>query len=104
MRPRFEQISKLRVRYSLTHMSSELVTTLQRQSTELLPDIKPGNEPMLSTPNDGPSAHGIAVDTSGFCHQRLALHEGIARGEKAIAEGAEIPHVEAKARMARWLK
>ena len=36
--------------------------------------------------------------------QRIVVLEGIARGEMAVAEGRVLTHVEAKARMARWLK
>jgi hypothetical protein len=35
---------------------------------------------------------------------KLALLEGIARGEKAILEDRVVPHREARRRMARWLK
>ncbi len=34
----------------------------------------------------------------------MAMLEGIARGEMAVAEGRVVSHAEAKTRMARWLK
>jgi predicted transcriptional regulator len=36
--------------------------------------------------------------------QRMAILEGIARGEVAVAEGRVVSHAEAKARLSRWLK
>jgi predicted transcriptional regulator len=36
--------------------------------------------------------------------QRMALLEGIARGERAIEQGRVLSHAQAKTRMARWLK
>jgi predicted transcriptional regulator len=34
----------------------------------------------------------------------MAILEGIARGEMAVAEGRTVSHAEAKVRLARWLK
>lgn len=42
--------------------------------------------------------------TSELLQQRIAVLEGIARGEMAVAEGRVVTHAEAKVRMARWLK
>jgi predicted transcriptional regulator len=36
--------------------------------------------------------------------QRMAILEGIARGEQAVAEGRVATHAQAKKRLARWLK
>jgi hypothetical protein len=36
--------------------------------------------------------------------QRMAVLEGIARGEQAVAEGRTASHAQAQARLARWLK
>lgn len=35
---------------------------------------------------------------------RLAILEGIARGERALADGNFVSHQEAKDKMAKWLK
>jgi predicted transcriptional regulator len=36
--------------------------------------------------------------------QRMAILEGIARGEQAVAEGRVVSHAQAKKRLARWLR
>jgi len=45
----------------------------------------------------------VDVDTYENTQRRLAILEGIARGDRAVEEGRVISHAEAKKRMARWL-
>lgn len=52
-------------------------------------------------PGDRAPAH---VQSFELQHERMALLEGIARGEMAVAEGTMLSHAQAKSRMARWLK
>jgi prevent-host-death family protein len=85
-------------------MRTELVTTLKRQATELLSDIERDKQPILITQHGLPSAYLVDVETFELLQQRMAVLEGIARGEMAVAEGRVVTHAEAKARMARWLK
>lgn len=85
-------------------MRTELVTTLKRQATDLLSDIQRDKEPILITQHGLPSAYLVDVETYQLMQQRMAVLEGIARGEQAIAEGRVATHAEAKARLARWLK
>ncbi len=85
-------------------MRTELVTTLKRQATELLSDIERSKEPILITQHGLPSAYLVDVETYRLMEQRLAVLEGIARGELALAEGRVVSHAQAKARLARWLK
>lgn len=85
-------------------MRTELVTTLKRQATELLSDIERDKQPILITQHGLPSAYLVDVETFELLQQRMAVLEGIARGEMAVAEGRVVMHAEAKARMARWLK
>jgi prevent-host-death family protein len=85
-------------------MRTELVTTLKRQATELLSDIERDKQPILITQHGLPSAYLVDVATFELLQQRMAVLEGIARGEMAVAEGRVVTHAEAKARMARWLK
>lgn len=85
-------------------MRTELVTTLKRQATELLSDLERDREPILITQHGTPSAYLVDVETYDALQRRMSLLEGIARGEKAIADGRTITHVRARQRMARWLK
>ncbi len=85
-------------------MRTELVTTLKRQATELLSDIERDKEPILITQHGLPSAYLLDVETYQLMQQRMAILEGIARGELAVAEGRTATHAQAKKRLARWLK
>ena len=85
-------------------MRTELVTTLKRQATELLSDIERDKQPILITQHGLPSAYLVDVETFELLQQRMAVLEGIARGEMAVAEGRVVSHAEARTRMARWLK
>ena len=85
-------------------MRTELVTTLKRKATELLSDIERDRKPILITQHGLPSAYLVDVETYELQQKRIALLEGIARGEMAVAEGRVVPHADARTRMARWLK
>ena len=85
-------------------MRTELVTTLKRQATELLSDLERSKKPILITQHGLPSAYLLDVESYELLQQRLAVLEGIARGEMVVADGRTASHAQAKARMARWLK
>ncbi|WP_411832957.1 type II toxin-antitoxin system Phd/YefM family antitoxin [Pseudoxanthomonas mexicana] len=85
-------------------MRTERVTTLKRQATELLTDIERDREPILITQHGLPSAYLVDVETYRLMQQRLAVLEGIARGEQALAEERVMSHAQARTRLARWLK
>lgn len=85
-------------------MRTELVTTLKRQATALLSDVERDKEPILITQHGLPSAYILDVETYQLMQQRMAVLEGIARGEQAVAEGRVVSHEQAKKRLARWLK
>jgi prevent-host-death family protein len=85
-------------------MRTELVTTLKRQATDLLAELDRDKQPILITQHGLPSAYLIDVESYQLQQQRMAVLEGIARGEMAVAEGRVLTHAQAKARMARWLK
>lgn len=84
-------------------MRTESVTTLKRLATELLSDLARDREPILITRHGLPS--GYLVDFASFDHlqERIALLEGIALGELAVAEGLTLSHSQARSRMTRWL-
>lgn len=85
-------------------MRTELVTTLKRQATELLADIERDKKPILITQHGLPSAYLVDVESYQLMQQRMAVLEGIARGEQAVAEGRVATHAQAGKRLARWLK
>lgn len=85
-------------------MRTELVTTIKRRATELLAELEQSREPILITQHGLPSAYLVDVGTYESMRQRMRLLEGIARGEKAVEDGRTLSHVQAKRRMARWLK
>lgn len=85
-------------------MRTELVTTLKRHATELLSDLERDRKPILITQHGLPSAYLVDVASFDDLQERMALLEGIARGEMAVAEGRTLSHAQAKTRMARWLR
>ncbi|TWI03425.1 prevent-host-death family protein [Luteimonas cucumeris] len=85
-------------------MRTELVTTLKRQATELISDVERDKEPILITQHGLASAYLVDVESYELMQRRLAVLEGIARGEQAVAEGRVVSHAQAKSRLSRWLK
>ncbi|ENB2048227.1 TPA: type II toxin-antitoxin system Phd/YefM family antitoxin [Vibrio alginolyticus] len=85
-------------------MKVELVTSLKRQATKILADLHDTKEPVLITEHGKPSAYLVDVDDYEFMQNRLAILEGIARGERALADGKVVRHDEAKDKMSKWLK
>ena len=85
-------------------MKTELVTTLKRQATKILADLRQSKEPVLMTEHGQPSAYLIDVDDYEMMQNRLKILEGIARGESAIREGRVLGNSKAKEKMSRWLK
>ena len=84
-------------------MKVELVTNLKRKATEILGGLETDREPILITQHGRPAAYLLDVATYEGMEGRIALLEGIARGEQAIEEGRVVSHAEAKKRMKRWL-
>ena len=85
-------------------MKTELVTTLKRQATKILAELHQSKEPVLITEHGQPSAYLLDVSDYEFMQHRMAVLEGIARGELAIQEGRTFTNSEAKQRMSKWLK
>ncbi len=85
-------------------MRVELVTTLKRQATKILADLHTSKEPVLITEHGQPSAYLVDVDDYEFMQQRMAILEGVARGEQAIKNGNTCSNQDAKEQMSKWLK
>ncbi len=84
-------------------MKTELVTTLKRQATRLLADLRESGEPVLITEHGKPAAYLVDVDSFEFMQSRMQILEGIARGERAILENRCFSQAEAKKKMKKWL-
>ncbi len=84
-------------------MRTELVTTLKRKASEIISELEREGTSVLITQHGRPAAYLVNVETYEKLHQRLAILEGIARGERAVEQGRVLSHAEAKKRMARWL-
>ncbi|NMM42108.1 type II toxin-antitoxin system Phd/YefM family antitoxin [Pseudoalteromonas arctica] len=85
-------------------MRVELVTTLKRHATKILADLHISKEPVLITEHGQPSAYLVDVDDYEFMQQRMAILEGVARGEQAIKNGNTFSNQDAKDKMSKWLK
>jgi len=81
----------------------ELVTTLKRQATKILAELHISKEPVLITEYGQPSAYLVDVGDYEFMQQRMAILEGVARGEQAIKSGDIFSNQEAKEKMGKWL-
>jgi len=84
-------------------MKTELVTTLKRQATRVLSDLRDSGEPVLITEHGRPAAYLVDVDSFEFMQRRMQILEGIARGERAILEHRSFSKAEAREKMKRWL-
>lgn len=84
-------------------MRTELVTSLKRRATEIIAGLERDQEPVLITQHGRPAAYLLDVETYAALSQRLAILEGIARGERAIEQGRVVSHQQARKRMGRWL-
>ncbi len=84
-------------------MKTELVTTLKRQATKILSELHDTKETILITEHGKPSAYLVDADAYEMMENRMAILEGIARGERAILENRVVKHSDAKKKMKKWL-
>ena len=84
-------------------MRTELVTTLKRQATRLITEVQEDRSPLLITEHGRPAVYLVDVQTFEEQQSRIAVLEGIARGERAFQEGRTVSHEKARKRMKRWL-
>ena len=84
-------------------MKTELVTTLKREATRLIAEIRKAKSPVLITQHGRPVAYLVDAESFEAQQERLQILEGIARGERAIQEGRVVTHRQAKRRVAKWL-
>lgn len=84
-------------------MRTELVTTLKRQATRILAELRESKDPILITEHGKPSAYLVDVDAFEHLQDRMRILEGIARGERAILEKRTLTQAEARRKMKKWL-
>ena len=84
-------------------MKTELVTTLKRQATRLIAELREDPVPVLITEHGRPAAYLVNVASYEEQQARLQILEGIARGERAFQQGRILSHAQAQKRMKRWL-
>jgi prevent-host-death family protein len=84
-------------------MKVELVTTLKREATRLIAELRKARTPILITEHGKPAAYLVDPESFEFQQARLRILEGIARGERAVQEGRTLTHRQAKKRMKHWL-
>jgi prevent-host-death family protein len=85
-------------------MKVELVTTLKRQATRILADLHESKEPVLITEHGLPSAYLVDVEDYESMQRRLALLDGLAKGERAVLENRTFTQTQARDRLKKWLK
>ncbi|HEY7958094.1 MAG TPA: type II toxin-antitoxin system Phd/YefM family antitoxin [Polyangia bacterium] len=84
-------------------MPTKPVTEVKRHATEILAELQRSREPVVITEHGRSAAVLVDMETFGRLQNRLALLEGITRGERAFSEGRVVSHAEAKRRLRRWL-
>jgi len=85
-------------------VKTEIVTSLKRNATDIIAEVCDSRDPVLITQRGKPAAYLVDVETFEALHQKLAILEGIGRGERAIDEGRVFTQAEAKKKLAKWLK
>ncbi len=85
-------------------MKIELVTTLKRQATKILAELRNTKEPVLITEHGQPSAYLVDVQDYEMMQHRMEILDGLAKGEMAILEKRVYTQAEAREKMSKWLK
>ncbi len=79
------------------------VTEVKRHATEILAQLQKHHAPIVITEHGRSAAVLVDVETYDNLNHRLALLEGIMRGERALGDGRVVSHEHAKKRLSRWL-
>jgi prevent-host-death family protein len=79
------------------------VTEIKRHATRIIAQLQSDRVPVVITEHGRSAAVLLDVETYETLRRRLSLLEGIARGERAFAEGRVVSHAGAKKRLGRWL-
>ncbi len=83
----------------------ELVTTLKRNATKIIAQVRKRKRPLLITQRGRPAAYLIDAESFDKLQERMALLQGIARGERDVQEGRVLTHAQVEKLMKkRWPK
>lgn len=85
-------------------MTLRPVTEVKRHATEIIAQLREDRVPVLVTERGRTAAVLLDVETYQALLRRIEVLEGIARGERAFAEGRTVKHADAKKRLDRWTK
>ncbi len=78
------------------------VTDIKRKATEIIGLLQRDQETLVITEHGREAAVLMDLTTYRMQERKLALLEGIIRGQQALAEGRTLSHEEAQARSAKW--
>ena len=78
------------------------VTDIKRKATEIIAVLQRDQETLVITEHGREAAVLMDVTSYRMQERKLALLEGIIRGQQALAEGRTHSHEEAMARTAKW--
>ena len=79
------------------------VTDVKRHATAIIARARADRMPVLITERGRSTAVLLDVASYEALLQRISVLEGIARGERAFAEGRTVNHTDARKRLGRWL-
>ncbi|HEX4458226.1 MAG TPA: type II toxin-antitoxin system Phd/YefM family antitoxin [Polyangia bacterium] len=83
--------------------NTKAVTEIKRHATEIIAELRETRETVVITEHGRSAAVLLDIETFERLNERMAVLEGITRGERAFAEGRVVAHKEAKRRLGRWL-
>ena len=84
-------------------MKTELLTTIKRNASRVIAEMRRSKEPVMITEHGRPAALLVDPEEWRNTQRRLSILEGIARGETAIQDGAVMEDDAARARFSKWL-
>lgn len=79
------------------------VTEVKRRATEVIAEVQRSRRPVLITEHGKAAAVLVDVQSYEALLGQLDVLEGIARGDRAFADGRIVSHADAKKRLSRWL-
>lgn len=78
------------------------VTDIKRKATEIIEALQQEQAPLLITEHGREAAILMDVASYRMQERKIALLEGIIRGQKALAEGRTLTHDEVMRRTSKW--